>query len=47
MAATLAPRGTLESVVGANGFLFALVVTVIVAALASWRLARYEIRAAE
>lgn len=47
MAATLAPRGTLESVVGANGFLFALVVTVVVAALASWRLARYEIRAAE
>ena len=47
IAATLAPRGTIESVVGANGFLFALAVIVIVAALASWRLARYEIRAAE
>jgi ABC-2 type transport system permease protein len=47
MAATLAPRGALESVVGAYGFLFAAVAIVVVAALAAWRLARYEIRAAE
>ncbi|MEO5940065.1 MAG: ABC transporter permease [Candidatus Limnocylindrales bacterium] len=47
IASALAPRGTIESVVGANGFVFAIVAIVIVAALASWRLARYEIRAAE
>ena len=47
IASALAPRGTIESLVGANGFVFAIVAIVIVAALASWRLARYEIRAAE
>lgn len=47
MAATLAPRGALESVVGAYGFVFAAIAIVVVAALAAWRLARYEIRAAE
>jgi ABC-2 type transport system permease protein len=47
MASTLAPRGALDSVVGGSGFLFAAVAIVIVTALASWRLARYEIRAAE
>ena len=47
MASTLAPRGAIDSVVGANGFVFALVAILVVTALASWRLARYEIRAAE
>jgi ABC-2 type transport system permease protein len=47
MASVLAPRGAVESVVGGYGFLFAAVAIVIVTALASWRLARYEIRAAE
>ena len=47
MASTLAPRGAVDSVVGGYGFLFAAIAIVIVAALASWRLARYEIRAAE
>jgi ABC-2 type transport system permease protein len=47
MASTLAPRGAVDSVVGGYGFLFAAVAIVIVTALASWRLARYEIRAAE
>ena len=47
MASVLAPRGTIESVVGGNGFLFAVIAIVVVTALASWRLARYEIRAAE
>lgn len=47
MAAALAPRGALESVVGAYGFVFAAIAIVVVAALAAWRLARYEIRAAE
>jgi ABC-2 type transport system permease protein len=47
MASALAPRGSVESVVGAYGFVFAIVAIVIVTALASWRLARYEIRAAE
>jgi hypothetical protein len=47
MASALAPRGALESVVGAYGFLLAAVAVVIVTALAAWRLARYEIRAAE
>jgi ABC-2 type transport system permease protein len=47
MASALAPRGSIESVVGAYGFVFAIVAILIVTALASWRLARYEIRAAE
>lgn len=47
MASVLAPRGTIDSVVGANGFLFALVAIVVITWLASWRLARYEVRAAE
>jgi ABC-2 type transport system permease protein len=47
MAATAAPRGTIESVVGANGFVFAVIAIVVVTSLASWRLARYEVRAAE
>ena len=47
MASALAPRGAVESVVGGNGFLLAAVAIVLVTALASWRLARYEIRAAE
>ena len=45
--ATLAPPGTLESVVGGQGFVLAVTATVIVTTLASMRLARYEIRAAE
>jgi ABC-2 type transport system permease protein len=47
MAAAVAPSGSIESVVGANGFLFAIVAIVAITALASWRLARYEIRAAD
>jgi ABC-2 type transport system permease protein len=47
MAAALAPRGAVQSVVGGNGFLLALAVIILVTALASWRLARYEVRAAE
>jgi len=47
MATALAPRGSLESVVGASGFALAAVAIVVVTALAAWRLARYEIRAAE
>jgi len=47
MASVLAPRDTITSVVGGQGFVFAVVAIVIVTALASWRLARYEIRAAE
>jgi ABC-2 type transport system permease protein len=47
MASALAPRGSVDSVVGAYGFVFAIVAIAIVTALASWRLARYEIRAAE
>jgi hypothetical protein len=34
-------------VVGGNGFLLAIAVIILVTALASWRLARYEVRAAE
>ena len=47
IASALAPRGTIVSVVGGNGFAFALIAIAIIAALASWRLARYEVRAAE
>ncbi|MEA2519595.1 MAG: type transport system permease protein [Chloroflexota bacterium] len=43
----LAPPGTLESVVGASGFVLAAVAIVVVAVLASMRLARYEMRAAD
>jgi ABC-2 type transport system permease protein len=45
--AVLAPPGTLESVVGATGFALAVVAIVVVTILASMRLARYEIRAAD
>lgn len=45
--ATLAPQGTLQSVVGGQGFVLAAVAIVVVIMLASMRLARYEIRAAE
>ena len=39
--------GTVTSVVGGGGLLFAVIVIVAVTALASWRLGRYDIRAAE
>ena len=44
---TLAPPGTLTSVVGAQGFVAALVAVVVITALASYRLAVYEVRASE
>ena len=44
---TLAPPGTLTSVVGAQGFVAALVAVVVITALASYRLAIYEVRASE
>ncbi len=47
IASVLGPHGTITSVVGGYGFLFAAVAIVVVTALASWRLASYEIRAAE
>jgi ABC-2 type transport system permease protein len=47
MAATLAPPKAVTSIVGSNGFVLALLAIVVIAALASWRLARYETRAAE
>ena len=47
IAATLAPPRAVTSIVGANGLLLAVVAIVVIAALASWRLARYETRAAE
>ena len=47
MASALAPPRTIESVVGGSGFVFALIAIVVIAGLASWRLARYEIRAPE
>ena len=43
----LAPPDTLESVVGATGFVLAVIAIVVVTVLASMRLARYEIRAAD
>lgn len=43
----LAPPDTLESVVGGTGFVLAAVAIVVVTVLASMRLARYEIRAAD
>ena len=47
IASVLAPDGTITSVVGGGGLLFAVIVIVAVTALAAWRLGRYEIRAAE
>lgn len=47
MAATLAPPGTVTSVVGSSGFPYALIAIVVITAFASWRLARYQIRAAD
>ena len=43
----LAPAGTLQSVVGAQGFVAALVALVVITVVASIRLATYEVRAAE
>ncbi len=43
----LAPPNTIESTVGATGFGLAAVAILVVTALASMRLARYEIRAAD
>jgi ABC-2 type transport system permease protein len=45
MASVLAPPGRIDSVVGGNGFLYAVMAIVVVTAFASWRLARFEIRA--
>lgn len=47
MASVLAPRGVLDSIVGGNGFVYALIVMIVATLLASWRLAAFEIRAAE
>jgi ABC-2 type transport system permease protein len=47
IASVLAPHGTVTSIVGGNGFVLAALVIVVVTGLASWRLARYEIRATE
>ena len=47
IASVLAPHGTVTSIVGGNGFVFVVIAIVAVTALASWRLASYEIRAAE
>ncbi len=44
---TIGPHDTLTSVVGAQGFVLAAVAFVVATVLASFRLARYEIRAAE
>jgi ABC-2 type transport system permease protein len=43
----LAPAGAIDSVVGAQGFLFAAIATAVVGVFASIRLSSYEIRAAE
>lgn len=43
--ATLAPPGTIESVVGGQGLVLSIVAILLVTALASMRLARFEIRA--
>ena len=45
--ATIGPHDTLTSVVGAQGFVLATIAFVVATGLASFRLARYEIRAAE
>ncbi|MBA2380484.1 MAG: ABC transporter permease [Chloroflexi bacterium] len=47
MASTLAPQGSVTSVVGSFGFLLALIAIVVVSLIAAMRLSRYEIRAAE
>jgi len=44
---TIGPHDTLTSVVGAQGFVLAAIAFVVAMGLASFRLARYEIRAAE
>jgi ABC-2 type transport system permease protein len=44
---TMGPHDTLESVVGAQGFLLAAVAFLIVTVLASTRLARFEVRGAD
>ncbi|MEA2545725.1 MAG: type transport system permease protein [Chloroflexota bacterium] len=44
---TIGPSDTLTSVVGAQGFVLAAIAFIVATALASFRLARYEIRAAE
>ena len=43
----IGPHGTLVSVVGAQGFVLAAIAFVVITALASIRLARFEIRGAE
>jgi len=43
----IGPQGTLASVVGAQGFVLAAIAFVVITALASIRLARFEIRGAE
>jgi ABC-2 type transport system permease protein len=45
--ATLAPSGTLTSVVGSQGFIAALVALVVITALASYRLGVHEVRGPE
>ena len=47
MATVFAPRGSVTSLVGGYGFVLALVAIVLVTVFAAWRLARYEVRAAE
>lgn len=47
MTQVLAPDGAVESVVGGTGFALALIAIVVVAMLASLRLERFEVRAAE
>jgi ABC-2 type transport system permease protein len=44
---TIAPQGTLNTVVGGEGFLLAAIAFVVFTVLASVRLARFEIRAAD
>ena len=45
--AVLAPPGTLTSVVGGQGFVAAVVALLVITAIASVRLASYEVRAAD
>jgi ABC-2 type transport system permease protein len=45
--AALAPPETLTSVVGSQGFLYAAIALVVITAIASWRLAVYQVRSAE
>jgi ABC-2 type transport system permease protein len=44
---SLAPSGTLNSVVGSQGFIAAAVALVAITAIATWRLALHEVRSAE